>query len=116
MPDFGDEDENVRCRVDIFVTESLPHQRPDIDCWLYDNAMDSIAWMAEEISANQHVIPESDLWYEGTTSEPLTISANEGEMLLDNAQLRRIFEADLRPENVIEQNLPVIHQTFATEF
>ena len=28
----------------------------------------------------------------------LTVSANEGEMLLDNARLRRISEADLRPE------------------
>ena len=116
VPDFGDEDENVRRRVDIFVKESLPHPRPGIDCWLYGNAMDCIAWMAEEISANRHVIPESDLWYEGTTSEPLTISANEGEMLLDNALVRHISEAGLRPENVIEQNLPVIHQTFATEF
>ena len=83
---------------------------------MYDNATDYIAWMAEEISANRHVIPESDLWYEGTMSEPLTISANKGEMLLDNARLRYISKADLHPENVIEQNLPVIHQTFATEF
>ena len=37
-------------------------------------------------------------------------------MLFDNALLRRISESDLRPENVVEQNLPVIHQTFATEF
>ena len=73
VPDLADEDENVRRRVDIFVTKSLSHPRPGIDRWSYDNAMDCIAWMAEEISANRHVIPESDLWYEGTTSEPLTI-------------------------------------------
>ena len=72
--------------------------------------------MAKEISASCHFIPESGLWYEGTTSEPLTISANEGEMLLDNVRLRRISEADLRTENVHEDNLPVIHQTFSTEF
>ena len=116
VPDFGEEDENVRRRVDIFQTESLQHPRPGINRWLYDHAMDCVAWMAEEISAKRHLIPESDLWYEGTTSEPLTISANEGEMLLDNARIRRISEADLRPENVDEQNQPVIHQTFATEF
>ena len=113
---FGDEDENVRRRVDIFITESLPHPRPGINRWLYDNAMHFVAWMAKEIRANRHFIPESELWYEGTTSEPLTISANEGEMLLDNARIRRISEADLRPENVNEENLPVIHQAFTTEF
>ena len=116
VPDFGDEDENVRRQVDIFQTESLQHPRPGINRWLYDHAMDCVAWIAEEISAKRHLIPESDLWYEGTTSEPLTISANEGEMLLGNARLRRISEADLRPENVDEQNQPVIHQTFPTEF
>ena len=78
--------------------------------------MHCVAWMAKEISANRHFIPESELWYEGTTSEPLTISANEGEMLLDNARVRRMSKADLRPENVHEDNLPVIHQTFTTEF
>ena len=116
VADFGDEDENVRRRVDIFLMESLPHPRPDINRWLYDNAMHCVAWMAKEISASRHFIPESELWYEGTTSEPLTISANEGEMLLDNARLRRISEADLRTENAHEDNLPVIHQTFAMEF
>ena len=116
VPDFGDEDENVRRRVDIFLTESLPHPRSGINRWLYDNAMHCVAWMAKEISANRHFIPESELWYEGTTCEPLTISANQGEMLLDNARVRRVSEADLRPEKVNEENLPVIHQTFATEF
>ena len=116
VPDFGDDDENVRRRVDIFITESLPHPRPGMNRWLYDHAMDCAAWMAEEISVKRHLIPESDLWYEGTTSEPLTVSANEREMLLDQARLRHITEADLRPENVDEQNQPVIHQTFATEF
>ena len=34
VPDFGDEDENVRRRVDIFLTEFLPHPRQGINHWL----------------------------------------------------------------------------------
>ena len=116
VPDFGDEDENVRRRIDIFTTESLPRPRPGINRWLYDHAMDCIAWIADEINGNRDVISDTELWYEGSNSEPLTIAANEGELLFDNARLRAISEADLRPENVDEPNPPVIHDTFATEF
>lgn len=116
VPDFGDEDENVRKRIYIFTTESLPRPRPGIDRWLYDHAMDCVAWIADEINANRDVISDTELWYEGSNSEPLTIPANEGELLFDNARLRAISEADFRPENVDEPNPPVIHDTFATEF
>ena len=116
VPDFGDEDENVRRRIDIFTTESLPRTRPGVNRWLCDHAMDCVAWIAEEINANRHLIPEHELWYEAGDSERLTICANEGECLFNNTQVRRISEADLRPDNVEEGNAPVIHHTFATEF
>ena len=116
VPDFGEEDENVRRRIDIFTTESLPRTRPGVNRWLYDHAMDCVAWIAEEINANRHLIPEHELWYEAGDSERLTISANEGQSLFNNSQLRRISEADLRPDSVEEANVPVIHHTFATEF
>ena len=62
VPDVGNEDENVRRRNDIFNTESLPRPRPGINRWLFDHGTDRIAWIAEEINANQHLIPESELW------------------------------------------------------
>ena len=116
VPDFGNEDENVRRRIDIFTTESLPRTRPGVNRWLYDHAMDCVAWIAEEINANRHLIPEHELWYEAGDSEQLTICANEGECLFNNTQGRGISEADLLPDNLEEGNAPAIHQTFATEF
>ena len=52
VPDFGDEDENVRRRIEIFTTQSLPNPEPGMNRWLYDNAMDCIAWMSDEINGN----------------------------------------------------------------
>ena len=36
--------------------------------------------------------------------------------MFHNVELRNISEADLRPENVVEENVPAIGNTFATEF
>ena len=49
VPDFGKEDENVKCGIAIFNTISLPEAISGIDRWIYDNAMHCIAWVAEEI-------------------------------------------------------------------
>jgi hypothetical protein len=49
LPAFGaEEDENVRRRIQVYETTSLPQCIPGIDHWIYDNAMDCIAWIAEQ--------------------------------------------------------------------
>ena len=49
VPKFGNEDENVKRRIIVFETKSLPETRPRIDKCLCKNAMDCIVWTAEEI-------------------------------------------------------------------
>ena len=100
---MGDEDENVRRRIDIFTTKYLPRTRPRVNRWLYDHAINCVAWIAEEINANREYMAKEKLWYEAGHSQALTIPANEGESLFDNFELKNISEADLRAENVVEE-------------
>jgi hypothetical protein len=46
VPDFGSEDENVKRRIVVYNTSSLPSINTGIDRWIYDHAMDCIAWIA----------------------------------------------------------------------
>ena len=56
VPDFGDEDENIGRRIQIFRTKSLPSTTTGMDKWVYDNAMHCIPWIAEELAQNhQHI-------------------------------------------------------------
>jgi hypothetical protein len=43
VPDFGKDDENVKRRISIFTTTSLPRTRTGLDRWLYDHSMDCVA-------------------------------------------------------------------------
>jgi hypothetical protein len=117
VQDFGKGDENVKRRIKIFTTTSLPRKRTGIDRWLYDHAMDCVAWIANEINTNRHLVPQEELWYEQTETPTFTISANEGESLFDNAQLKRISHADLRSEDIgdDDETAPAIHESFAAE-
>ena len=118
LPNFGkEEDDNVQRRIEIFTTTSLPQTLPGIDKWIYDHAMDCIAWIAEEINANREHIDRHELWYEPNHSGPLTIAANEGESLFSDEHVRRISNADLREEDpcVVEDLSQTIHAGFAAE-
>ena len=46
VPNFGNEDENVKRRIITFETKSLPETRLGIDQWLRKNAIDCIVWIA----------------------------------------------------------------------
>ena len=51
VPDFGQgEQEKVLRRVAIYATQSLPQVNIGADKWIFDNAMDCVAWMAEQIN------------------------------------------------------------------
>ena len=64
VPDFGEEDANVKRRLAIFETRSLPSTEPDIDEWLKNNAMECIAWMAGQINRHRDLIEPNELFYE----------------------------------------------------
>ena len=118
VPNFGEDDENVKRRIQIFQTKALPTTLKGIDRWIYDHAMDCIAWIAHEINENREYIDPQELWYESTERTPLTVSANEGENLFSEEQIRRICDADLldEPNEDVQDSVPTIHQSFAAEF
>jgi hypothetical protein len=115
VPDFGKDDENVKRRIAIFTTTSLPRTRTGIDRWIYDHAMDCVAWIANEINNNRHLLPQDELWYEQTQTLTFTISAKEGESLFDHSQLKQISHTDLHREDNGDDHEtgPAIHESFA---
>ena len=117
VPDFGDDDENVPRRIQIFNTKSLPYTERGIDKWLHDNAMDCIVWIADQINKYRRFIPKEELWYETNNDRELTICANKGESLFDHAQLKRITRAVLSSHAMDHDDttMPVIHESFAEE-
>jgi hypothetical protein len=59
VPNFGEDDENVKRRIVVFNTTSLPTTTPGADCWMYTNAIHCIAWLANKITTfRRHVDPE----------------------------------------------------------
>ena len=48
VPDFGDDDENVKRRIAIFRTKSLPQYTSGADRWMFDHAMECISWLANK--------------------------------------------------------------------
>ncbi len=62
VPDFGSEDENVKRRIVVYNTSSLPSINTGIDRWIYDHAMDCIAWIANQINEHRHLVAEDELW------------------------------------------------------
>ena len=118
VPDFGDEDENVGRRIQIFRTKSLPSTTTGMDKWVCDNAMHCIAWIAEELAQNHQHITSEELWYEQSDPQDLTVSGNQGMSLFRVDHLLQIGPADLRNDEDTNNDsdvLRTIHDRFAQE-
>ena len=61
VPDFGDDDENVKRRIAIFRMKCLPQYTSGADRSMFDHAMDCISWLANEIMCLQHHVPAEEL-------------------------------------------------------
>ena len=55
----------------VHETRSLPNFRLGTDAWMYDHAMDCIAWIAEKINQNLEVVENEERWYEDLTGANL---------------------------------------------
>ena len=53
--------------VTVYRTRSLPDFQLDTDTWMYNHAMDCIAWIAREINDNIEVVENEERWYEDLT-------------------------------------------------
>ena len=118
LPTFGkEEDENVQRRIEVFRTKSLPQTLPGIDRWIYDHAMDCIAWIASEIDKYRDQIDPNELWYEPNNLGQLTMLPNEGQSLFSEEQIRGI-STDLQNDdtNAPRHSTQTIHENFAVEF
>ena len=116
VTDFRDENDNVERRIQVFNTTSLPSTTPGIDRWIYDNTMDCIVWIAEQLEAHYQHIAKDELWYEPTVSRNLTIPNNEG-LSLFQLHVRDICPADFKDaETSTLETTPTIHERFIQEY
>ena len=118
VPKFGDEDENVKRRIAVFQTTSLPNTVIGVDQWIYSHAMDCVAWVAEEINANIALVDPSELWYENPDENEGVITTDDGQDLFDAQLLKEITHADLDQANSISQPSPsdnVVHRSYIME-
>jgi hypothetical protein len=114
LPDFGDENDNVQRRIQVFTTTSLPSTTPNADRWIYDNAMDCIVWITEELERHHHHIANDELWYEENVSETLMMEG--GPSLFHVRYVRDMCPADFRDEATCEtESTPTIHERFVLE-
>ena len=116
LPDFGDENDNVRRRIQVFETSSLPNVISGIDSWIYDHAMDCVAWAAQEIENHHDLVSKEELWYESDVTSVVT--SQSGEALWKRNEVRNITMADLEPlnpTNVPQVSEDTIHPGFIAE-
>ena len=92
---FGDDNDNVKRRIEVFETRSLPHCIPGVDHWMYDHAMDCVSWLANKITTNHEQINPDELWYEPTHNDLQMINVNEGFKLFNPVGLSNITNDDL---------------------
>lgn len=120
VPDFGDENENVKRRIAIFNTTTLPVTIKDADKWIYEHAMDCLVWVANQICEHRQHIDTDELWYKPTNgNQDMTVENNAGSKLFDAAGVAEITSQDLlqaktsEPQPVASRS--VVHDSFLIE-
>ena len=78
-PNFGEDDENVQHRIEVFSTQSLPTTVINVDLWIQEHAIECIAWMASEINRLIKNVDVDERWY-----EPIPPSVENAVMLTGN--------------------------------
>ena len=114
MPNFG-EDENVKRRISIYETASLPVTLPGVDRWMFDYAMDCVAWIVNQINENINIVDEDELWYEPGYLTATTIVNNEGVKLFQAWKVKALSRLDLEEATPKHAVTSLIHDNFAVE-
>ena len=115
VPDFRDENENVERRIHVFNTSSLSTITPGIDQWIFNNAMDCVAWIAHKLNSHRDLIPPEERWYEDEEAlNSVVPSSVDGITLWKRENIIQISEADLNPQQ--PANAPLIHDTIHEGF
>ena len=119
VPDFGDDDENVKRRIAIFRTKSLPHYTSGADRWMFDHAMDCISWLENEITRLRHHIPAEELWYETQYRSGIIENENNALRLFDVDIVARVTMDELKgkskDQSGVVESTDAIHESFHLE-
>ena len=114
VPDFGNEEQdNVLRRVTVYETQSLPEVNIGADKWIFDNAIDCLVWMAEEINENLQLVDVNERWYEDEQSAAISNHCTPVSL----QHLAQAPHADLQQRIIdhIQRPCPAIHRTFTKE-
>ena len=134
VPNFGeDEDANVKRRLKIFETRSMPNPNSKIEPWYRQNSMHCIAWVAKEITKHRALVEKDELWYEDVSNErgeaeKIADLANGGGAAffdvdkVKNLKFKDIFGPDTEKEKSDEKTIDeaaepdsLIHESFISE-
>ena len=64
LADFGDDKQNVNCRLATFRTKSLAQKHLEAPQWMKDHAMECVVWMANHMNCNAKELPKDERFYE----------------------------------------------------
>ena len=62
LPDFGEHNDAVMCRLAVFHTRTIPNRKKKYHRWYKSHAMECLHFMAEEISRYRFYIEEEELF------------------------------------------------------
>jgi hypothetical protein len=103
-------------RIEIFTTSSLSTITPGIDQWIYNNAMDCIAWIAEEINTHRSLIPSEERWCEDEDTLKSVVPSLDIVAQWERGNIVEINEGDLVPQQTTYANTPLIDETIHSGF
>ena len=98
VPKFGPDDVNVKRRIVVFETKSLPKTDTKAEDWIRRNAMKCVHWTISEIEEHYSGIEPEELWYENTATpdtEQQVDYANDTSAILDLSKVVGLRETHL---------------------
>ena len=105
VPNFGeDEDANVKRRLKIFETQSMPNPNSKIEPWY----MHCVAWAAKEITKHRALVEKEELWYEDASNERGEAEKSPDHLQSDTAKLgsTTITPRTITPRTITPGQLP----------
>ena len=100
IPYFGSDDANVKSRIVVFETTSLPSTSTNVEKWMRKNSMHCIVWAAHEINRLTDSVDKTELWYETAQinfdeieEKAIGFCAGGGESLLNIEEARNMSMA-----------------------
>jgi hypothetical protein len=64
LTNYGDQNHRAYRKCRVYRTRTLPSPTTGAYQWIYDHAMDCVAWMADMINDNIDLIEQEERWYE----------------------------------------------------